>query len=154
MQVIHTKFGKLMVEQSWAESTTMSHVARLAGGGYAHMSGAPIKAREDLSKAITDPEELKKAFEWFENRNNLEVGAKRSFKVNALGEWTYDNGDPLEHLGDILNNTVPGLTQDAMIKWMMARDEEKKAVEEGRQTLLGKATSKVLTKKRGESEGE
>lgn len=143
MQVIQTKFGKLVVEQSWADQSNLAHVARLAGGGYAHISGAPIKSEQELRGAIADKAELQRALEWFANRDNPET-VRRGFKLSPDGNWTFDNGDPIENLGDILNNAAPGPAQDAMIKWMMAKQQAQDELTQERQTTIGKAAQKVV----------
>lgn len=142
MQIVVTRWGKMEVEQSWVDSKTLTHIVKLAGGGYAHSTGLPIKTEDELREGIKDKKALEEALEWFRNRDN-EAAKKRAFKLNPDGEWTFDDGSPIESLGDIISNTVPGPAQDALYAWFKEREKREAEAQEIKRTALGKAAEKV-----------
>lgn len=127
MQVINTKhYGPITVVKTWAESGGR-HIVKLAQGGYAHLSGAPVTLKKDLTDLISNKNDREAAIGWFDHRNDIKPKVdKKRIVLMPNGGYEWEDGSPIDNAPDIYNTLPKGAQLDAVLDWFVRAERDKK----------------------------
>ena len=124
MQTLFSKnFGELTFVKTWAVNGGL-HVGRMPNGAYAHISGLPIRSREELSP-ITDPDELARAERWLETRDRppdpTQAPLRKLYFEVEDESWRYiDNWGVVDRVEDLMA-ALKGPVLTTAIVWLQHR---------------------------------
>lgn len=149
MQKLETNdYGTLIVEKSWAN--TGIHIAKLAQGGYCHITGQPISKREDFIKAIPEGKEREEALYWFDRKDDPTFNVKRKrIVITPYGSFEFDDGTPITSASEIIENLPQGILQDAALRWWASEQEKEESYRKEKANIepsVQKAVANLKTK--------
>lgn len=146
MQILKTKqFGEITFTKTWVEGSI--HIGKLAGGGYLHVTGQPIGSEHEIRAVIPKGDHLDDALNWYRNRDKEPEDVKRRIMINPDGSYSFDNGEPVNTITELVQCIPPGPALDAAVTWFTERSQkEKKTLADGRETGQQQAKAKPALK--------
>jgi len=150
-QIVQTKYlGEVEFEAQWSQGQLT--IGKLKGGGYAYLSGQPVKNVEELRNVLPQPY-LNEAIEYFENLNKMPVEElKRRIIINPDGSYTFDDGGAIDRAEDLIGYFGSGDALEQALRWfareLVRREEVQRLAETtkaGGLAVKGKATKPKVT---------
>lgn len=127
--IITAHYGAINFVRTWAGSDGR-HIGLLGGGGYAHVSGAPVELKRDLTDLIPSGKHLDDALEWWKHKDDPPEGKDiQRIMLSPDGGYEWEDGSPIESAADILNALPQGLQQEAVLAWFHTLTVKKKKQE-------------------------
>jgi len=116
-------------------------VALLSNGAYVHITGQPIKSKQEL-RACLKGEELASAENWFDHRHEEPERRPRKVMFEADGTPVFDDGTPVESASDLVAALQPGPILDAALLALAKAKEAKAKVATSKSSKAGKVAAK------------
>ena len=142
MQVLHTKnYGSVSFERTWIAGDL--HIGKLTGGGYAHLSGLPVKGKKELRIAIPAGPQLEEALEWFDKKDAPQEAPVKKVVVSQDGSYAFDDGSPVTSLQELVQHMPSGPAMDAALEWFSGEKKKKEGAKAVVASKAGQAAAKV-----------
>jgi len=137
MQVIRSKiYGEVSFEKTFVMG--MVHVGKLAGGGYAHVSGHALTSKDEGLAAIPPGKEQAEFLQWWVNKDRVpEEAIMRRIIVNPDGSYSFDDGESIEKAEDLIKYFGSGDALEQALRWFAGELVRRAEVEKAMGTKAG-----------------
>ena len=142
MQTLHTKnYGSVSFERTWIAGDV--HIGKMVGGGYAYLSGLPVKSKKELKAVIPAGPFLEEALAWFDKKDEPQSVITKKVVIFQDGGYAFDDGSQITSLQELVNFMPAGSALDAAIEWFSKEKKKRESVKEAAATKAGQAAAKV-----------
>jgi hypothetical protein len=135
-------FGTIKIVKSWVKADGV-HIGQLEGGGYAHLSGLPVQALDELDGLMMTDDEWQVAVAWFDGEKERAAMAPRNIVIKPDGSFEWSDGTKVTNYNEVIQAIPAGKLQDAALDWLA--DQRAAAIqrEKVKDSPLGSAAAKV-----------
>lgn len=141
-QILKSKdYGEISFEKTFIQGQL--HIGRLTGGGYAHVSGHPLRDKEEGLDAIPPGPDRQEFLKWWDEKDNPSAEAvKRKIMISPEGDYVFDDGAPIEKAEDLIQYFGTGEALEQALRWfgaeMLKREKAEKGAAEALSSKAGK----------------
>lgn len=144
-QILKSKdYGEISFEKTYIQGQL--HIGKLTGGGYAHVSGHPLRDMEEGLEAIPPGPDRQEFLKWWDEKDNPpEEAVKRKIMISPEGDYVFDDGAdgaPIEKAEDLIQYFGTGEALEQALRWfgteLLKREKAEKAASEALSSKAGK----------------